>query len=183
MSIKFLNIRSKETRVAKTEPHITAMWASSDRSPNVMQGQDFGWRLAPEVVVQMDQIKNDQAQLLKIATIYNRPLEDVGEPEILAYISDITRDEDAPVADLTDYNDEYQAEIRRLKGLDDTPLAGALTDDELEAELARRKEAQALLDGGSTSETATTTTTTEVPSTTTTTTVAPSTTATTTKSK
>lgn len=180
MSIKFLNIRSKEVRVAKSEPHITAMWASSDRSPNVSQGQDFGWRLAPEVVVEMKQIKNDNTLMLQIAQMYNRPLEDVGEPEILAYISDKTRDEDAPVADDADYTDEYQAEIRRLEGVDETVLAAALTDDELEAELARRREAQALINKASTPQTATTTTTTEAPSTTTTTTEAPSTTTTTT---
>jgi hypothetical protein len=168
MSIKFLNIRSKEVRVARSEPHITAMWASSDRSPNVSQGQDFGWRLAPEVVVEMKQIKGDQNLMLNIAKMYNRPLEDVGEPEILAYISDKTRDEDAPVADDSDYTDEYQAEIRRLEGVEDGPVAGSLTTDELEAELARRREAQALVDGASTAQTVTTTTT-EVPSTTTTT--------------
>lgn len=173
MAIKFLNIRSKEVRVARSEPHITAMWASSDRSPNVSQGQDFGWRLAPEVVVEMKQIKNDHQILLQIAQMYNRPLEDVGEPEILAYISDKTRDEDAPLADDSDYTDEYQAEIRRLEGVEDGPVAGSLTTDELEAELARRREAQALIDGDSTPVTATTTTTTEVPSTTTTAPVAP----------
>lgn len=189
MSIKFFNIRSKEVRIAKTEPHITAMWASSDRSPNVTQGQDFGWRLAPEVVVEMKRIKGDPQLLLNIAQMYNRPLEDVGEPEILSYISDKTRDEDAPVAEEADYTDEYQAEIRRLEGVEDGPAAGSLTTDELEAELSRRREAQALIDGASTPETvtttteapSTTTTTTETPSTTTTTTEVPSTTTTTTK--
>jgi hypothetical protein len=173
MAIKFLNIRSKEVRVARNEPHITAMWASSDRSPNVSQGQDFGWRLAPEVVVEMDAIKADPQLLLQIAQRYNRPLEDVGEPEILAYISDKTRDEDAPVAETGDYTDEYHAEIRRLKGIEDSPVAGSLTTDELEAELARRRDAQSLIDGSSTPQTATTTTTTVAPDTTTTTTVAP----------
>lgn len=179
MSIKFLNIRSNEIAVARTEPHITAMWASSDRSPNVMQGQDFGWRMAPEVVVEMDRIKADPAMMLKLATLYQRPLDDVGEPEILAYISSQTPDDSAPTAQLGDYTEEYQAEIRRLKGIDDGPLAGALTTDELEAELARRREAQALI--STTDQTATTTTTTEVPSTTTTTTEVPSTTTTTTE--
>jgi hypothetical protein len=160
MSIKFFNIRSKEVRVAETEPHITAMWSSSDRSPNITQGQDFGWRLAPEVVVEMKQIKQDMPLLLQIAARYNRPLEDIGEPEILNYISDKTRSADAPVAVEGDYTDEYEQEIRRLEGKEEAPVLAEQTTAELEAELARRKEAQDLLDS-TTTKTATTTTTTK----------------------
>ena len=47
MAIRFLNIRSGEEAVAEDEPQIAALWASSDRSPNITQGQDFGWRIAP----------------------------------------------------------------------------------------------------------------------------------------
>lgn len=115
MAIKFFNIRSREVRVADTEPLITAMWASSDHSPNITQGQDFGWRLAPEVVVEMKKIKQDVLILERIAARYNRPLEDVGEPEILQFISDNTQADSAPVAQEADYSDEYDAEIRRLE--------------------------------------------------------------------
>lgn len=167
MSIKFFNIRSKEVRVAEIEPHITAMWASSDRSPNITQGQDFGWRMAPEVVVEMKHIKQDPQLLTTIAHMYNRPLEDVGEPEILKYISDKTRSEDAPVAEDGDYTDEYEQEIRRLEGKDDVPVLAEQTDSELEAELARRREAKAVIEGKGPE---TVTTTVEVPKSTTTTT-------------
>lgn len=115
MAIKFFNIRSREVRVAETEPLITAMWASSDHSPNITQGQDFGWRLAPEVVVEMKRIKQDVRTLESIAVRFGRPLEDVGEPEILQYISSMTPTDEAPVADEADYTDEYDAEIRRLE--------------------------------------------------------------------
>lgn len=114
MAIKFFNIRSKEVRVADDEPKISALWASSDHSPNITQGQDFGWRLAPEVVVELKSIKQDYQKLLEIAKRYNVLLEDVDEKIILQYISDMTSPEQAPVAQESDYQDEYDAEVRRL---------------------------------------------------------------------
>lgn len=115
MAIKFFNIRSRETLVAETEPQISALWSSSDHSPNITQGQDFGWRLAPEVVVEMKRIKQDAVRLQEIAVRYSRPLEDIGEKEILQYISDRTNVNDAPVAEEQDYSDDYNDEIRRLE--------------------------------------------------------------------
>lgn len=115
MAIKFFNIRTKEVRVAETEPLISALWASSDHSPNITQGQDFGWRLAPEVVVAMKKIKQDVNQLQVIASRYGLPLDAIGEKEVLQYISDKTAPEYAPVAVEADYTDEYEQEIRRLE--------------------------------------------------------------------
>lgn len=115
MPIKFFNIRSRETRVAESEPHIAALWASSDHSPNITQGQDFGWRLAPEVVVEMKQLKQDYEALERIARRYKKQPEDLTEIDILHWISDKTSIEKAPVANPDDYADEYDAEIRRLE--------------------------------------------------------------------
>lgn len=115
MALKFFNIRSREVRVAETPEMIAAMWASSDRGPNANQGQDFGWRLAPEVVVEMRRISRNPAVLQEIAVRYQRPLEDIGEKEVLRYISDRTSTEDAPVAQEGDYEDEYRREISRLE--------------------------------------------------------------------
>lgn len=204
MAIKFFNIRSREVRTADTEPLITAMWASSDRSPNITQGQDFGWRLAPEVVVEMKRIKNSFEKLQEIAVKYGIPLDAVGEPEILTYISDKTSPADAQIAQEGDYTDEYDQEIRRLE-LEDrakaemTPViptstvetTESLADLEKRVELeerlaaahskseARRIEAQA----DSVHRVAEATTPSPVPTTTTTTTVAPKSTTTTTKKR
>lgn len=115
MAIAFFNIRSKETVVAETEPQISALWASSDRSPNITQGQDFGWRLAPAVVVQMKQIKQDYSKLQEIANRARISVEEVDEKAILEYISAHTGTEQAPVADDADYSDEYNDDIRRLQ--------------------------------------------------------------------
>lgn len=114
MAIKFLNIRSGEVRVAETEPHIAAMWASSDHSPNITQGQDFGWRMAPEVVVEMKRIKQDYPTLLQIAQRINKNVDELQESDILMYISAQSTPESAPVAQVADYQDDYDLEVRRL---------------------------------------------------------------------
>lgn len=180
MAIKFFNIRSKEVRVAETEPMISAMWSSSDHSPNITQGQDFGWRLAPEVVVEMKKIKQDRRLLESIAHTYNRPLEDVGEPEILQYISDMTAPEDAAVAQDGDYTDEYEQEIRDLErsAKEEAKAAASsetvtTTTTESLADLEKRVELEERLAAARKPELVeptTTTTTTETPTTTTTTT-------------
>lgn len=150
MAIKFFNIRSKEVRIAETEPQISAMWASSDRSPNITQGQDFGWRLAPDVVVEMKRIKQDEQTLLNIAKRYNMMLEDLDEKAILQYISEKTTAENATVANDDDYTDEYEQEIRRLERKAAADANPTVTTDQT-----------------------VTTTTTEIPTTTTTTTKKP----------
>lgn len=180
--IKFWNIRSKEVRVAMSEPHITAMWASSDHSPNITQGQDFGWRLAPEIVVEMKQIKQDITILTQIAARLNKPLDEIGEPDILLYVSARYDAENAPVAGEGDYTDEYDAAVRnaeREAGLiPGAAPAHELTIDELEAQLAAKK---AERDAAHT--TTIETTRLGIPETTTTTTVAPVVTTTTTDAK
>lgn len=115
MPLKFFNIRSKEVRVAESEPMIAALWSSSDRGPNVSQGQDFGWRLAPEVVVELKRIKSNAAKIQEIAVRYNLPIEEVNERAILKYISDKTSINAAPVAEDGDYEDEYRAEVMELE--------------------------------------------------------------------
>lgn len=115
MAIKYLNIKSGEVRVARTEPQISAMWASSDRSPNITQGQDFGWRLAPEVVAEMEDILSDQVMIQRIAAIQGRPMEDIGEKEVLAYISSKTTETQAPVATEGDYEDDYRDAVKKAR--------------------------------------------------------------------
>ena len=113
--IKFFNIKSKEVRVAETEPQIAALWASSDHSPNITQGQDFGWRLAPEVVVKMKKIKQDYATLTEIARRNLKTPDEVVDIDILAYISATDAGAQTAVANDEDYTDEYNEEIRRLE--------------------------------------------------------------------
>lgn len=136
MPIKFFNIRSKEVQVAETEPQIAALWSSSDHSPNITQGQDFGWRLAPEVVVELKRIKQDIHTLEEIALRYKLSLDAVGEKEILRYISSKTSVAAAPVANEADYTDEYNEEIRRLETATTTiPATDTSTTTEVPVEI------------------------------------------------
>lgn len=135
MAIKFFNIRSKEVVVAETEPQIAALWSSSDHSPNVTQGQDFGWRLAPEVVVQMKRIKQDYDKLMEIARRISKNVDELNEPDILAYISATSATAQNALARDEDYTDEYNEEIRRLeKQQEDTTEETATTTQKSEPE-------------------------------------------------
>lgn len=141
--IKFWNIRNKEIREAETEPQIAALWASSDHSPNITQGQDFGWRLAPEVVVEMKRIKQDYPTLLEIGKQLQKNADELGEIDILHYIS-MTNDRlQQKVAKDEDYTDSYDAEVRRLEKqqpvLADTPLTSSAPVESIE-DLTKRVE-------------------------------------------
>lgn len=191
MAIRFFNIRSGEEAVAETEPHISAMWASSDHSPNISQGQDFGWRMAPAVLVEMKEIKQNPLKLQELASKFGKPLEDINEPDILTYISSKTAAVDAPIADGDDYQDMYDQEVRRLtqEQLDakkaELPKVEATETKESLADLERRVELEERLAAARkvTETPETTTTTTEAESTTTTTTKPVSSTTTTTTKK
>ena len=115
MAIRFFNIRTGLEAVAESEPHIAALWASSDHSPNITQGQDMGWRLAPEVAVELKRIKQDLPTLERIAQRFNKLVEEVGESDILSYISNKTTLDAAPVAKIDDYQDTYDAQVRALE--------------------------------------------------------------------
>lgn len=115
MALKFYNIRSKETRVAESEPMISAMFNSGNLTENSMRGQDFGWRLAPEVVVQMKRIQNDAMTLQRIAIAYQKPVEDIKPTDVLMWISDHTEAEDAPVAQDGDFEEQYLSDIRQME--------------------------------------------------------------------
>lgn len=143
MALNWINIRSGERLVAETEPQIAALWASSDHSPNITQGQDFGWRLSPEVVVEMKKIKQDLGTLEAIARRFGKMVEDVNEIDILHWISNKTALAVAPRPDLNQFEDDYNDAIRKLEGKDPVSMQPSqqLSTEELEAELARRKAA------------------------------------------
>lgn len=177
--IKFFNIRSGETAVAENEPHIAALWSSSDHSPNITQGQDFGWRLAPEIVVELKQIRQDVVQLSQLAARIGKPMDDITEPDILAYISTRYDDANAPIANTDDYQDAYDQEVRRrmqeaedvtVNQVAEGPPVESLEDLQKRVELEERLAAARATPAADVQDTTTTTTTTVAPDPTTTTT-------------
>ena len=144
MSVRYFNIRSGEELVAETEPQIAALWGSSDRGPNVSQGQDFGWRLAPEVVVEMNAIMADPNKKQEIANRFRIMFEDVKESDALTWISNRTDLIDAPVANSDDYANDYQDKIRKLEAEQkkkSIPVTTETTTESL-ADLQKRVELQ-----------------------------------------
>lgn len=122
MAINYYNIRTKETRVADSEPLIYALYNSSNLGVNSNQGQDFGWRLAAEVVVEMNRIFSDPVQITAIASTLNKPYDEINKTDVLFYISNKTSREAAPVVHPGDYDEtEYLAEIKRLQQFDKEP--------------------------------------------------------------
>lgn len=114
--IKFFNINSGETATADTEEKIAALWSSSDRSPNVSQGQDFGWRMAEEVVVELEQIASSRPKLMELASMLEKPANDIKEYDILTYISMKTDETSAPdPSDAPNYKEQYEARVRKMR--------------------------------------------------------------------
>lgn len=146
MAIKYWNQYTDEVRVAQTEPHIAAFFNSSNLGPNALNGQDFGWRLAPEVVVEMRRIRENVSQMESIAIRTKKNIDEINDYDILVFISDKTDVESAPVAQKGDYSDKYVKEIMRLEGKMDPAEDLAARERELakrEADLMQKlKEAE-----------------------------------------
>lgn len=61
--IGFYNIKSGETRHAKTEPQIQGYINSSDMGINASRGQDFGWRLSADWVKLVRAFRRDETKM------------------------------------------------------------------------------------------------------------------------
>lgn len=133
--IKFYNIRSGETRVAEGEPHIAALWACSDRSPNITQGQDFGWRLAPETVVEMQNIMRSPRQMESIAVQAGIIPDNITESDVLAWIAN-KEDKKAQGMETSneDFKSKYEAEIARLQATGQADSKEAIIPEEKKVE-------------------------------------------------
>lgn len=85
--ISFFNIKSGEMRVCEGEPMIAAFWASSNLGPNANKGQDFGWRLSPETITELESIKQDPTKIAGVAAFLGVQRDLVMDSEILFYIA------------------------------------------------------------------------------------------------
>lgn len=126
--ITFENIRTGEkvTFTGEQEAnsrnaHMAAFLNSSDLSPNAgVRGQDFGWRLAPEVVAEMEAIRQDFDTLDRISKRIGIGLDDIKDFHILGYIADRSFAEDAKKARVnvptsSDLEDDYRARVKAAK--------------------------------------------------------------------
>lgn len=129
MAVKFFNIRSGETRTIDpslidptfVEPAITALFNSGNLHVNATRGQDFGWRLAPETIKRIRDIKQDDLQMQRIAVQQQIPLENISETDVLTWIVKDDARKEALKNQQTegDYNAQYEKELREIGVLPD----------------------------------------------------------------
>ena len=87
MAITFFNVNSGEKKTVDTEPLIAAFYNSTDQHVNAMLGQDFGWRLAPDTLVRIQEIKQNGVLMDRIAQAFNIPQGEVSDTDVVRWIS------------------------------------------------------------------------------------------------
>ena len=114
MAIEFFNIRSGERRVVTSEPMIAAFYNSGDQHENSRKGQDFKWRIGASTLKRMQDIREDQVMLDRIAQKFNLPQGEVSDTSILYWISleDARAEAEADRAEEQDYSRQYEEEVR-----------------------------------------------------------------------
>ncbi len=106
-----------ETRTATSVEHIAAFFNSSDEGPNAKNKQDFGWRLAPEDLIELEDLKNDPAVMERIATVFQIPAEDVADYNVLKFMAS-KRFKSAATdtkAEARDYESDYARRVREAR--------------------------------------------------------------------
>ena len=117
IGIVFENIKSGEIRIASTVEHIAAFFNSSDEGPNAKNKQDFGWRLSPEDLVELEKLKQDITVMEKIASAYQIPIEDVADYNVLKYMASTRFNAAARKAQSEgkDYESDYERRVREAR--------------------------------------------------------------------
>lgn len=123
--ITFENIRTGEKvtftgeqEVNARNAHMAAYLNASDLSPNAgVRGQDFGWRLAPEVVAEMQSVREDYDTLERLSKRLGIGMDDLKDFHILSYVAERSFAQDAKLARVneptaTDLEDDYRARVK-----------------------------------------------------------------------
>ncbi len=129
--IKFYNIRSGETRSCETAEQIAAHYNSSNLHVNALVGQDFGWRIAPETVKRMEDVRRDQIVLDRIAQAFNLPQGEVKDVDVLAWIS--MQDQRSKTVEVQqsqdDFEKEYETAVRKIREGEKTDNSDAVKEN------------------------------------------------------
>lgn len=117
IGIVFENIKTGEVRTASTVEHIAAFFNSSDEGPNAKNKQDFGWRLSPEDLAELEEIKEDPAIMAQIAQVYQIPPDEVPDYNVLKFIANRRFSEAARDAQSEgkDYESDYDRRVREAR--------------------------------------------------------------------
>ena len=123
MSIEFRNIKTNERRTLEDPNQIGAFINSSDLHINSNLGQDFGWRLSPEVVRRIERMRQDTDLLEKLSSRLGIGAEDITTIHLVNQISHEDgikkATEQHEEASTGKYQDEYEREIAELRKKDE----------------------------------------------------------------
>ena len=127
MKIKFVNIKPPYEEVSfegtadrnLRSAQIDAYVNSSDMGVNANKGQDFAWRLDPEVAAEFDEIKSDYSRLKAISDASGVTPENITDGQILSYMvsAELSKEasKKAKVENVSTYEDEYRAKVSNAK--------------------------------------------------------------------
>lgn len=148
--INFFNIKTGE-RVSLSRPHqIGAYINSSDLSVNAALGQDFGWRLAPEVIVKLDEFRSDTRTLEDIARRIGTDVSELTTIHLvqhISYLDDLGQKIEAQrEARTPKFQNAYEDEIARRRAeldrewnevpADEKPKAPVVTENPVDEDVA-----------------------------------------------
>ncbi len=134
MHVKFVNIQSDEEvsfeeiadgnlRSAQIDSYVN----SSNMGVNANKGQDFKWRLDPEVAAEYDEIKADYTRLKAISDATGVAPEDITDGQILSYMVSLELSKEvaknAKVENVATYEDAYREKVANAKQRKVTPTA------------------------------------------------------------
>jgi hypothetical protein len=117
VGIIFENIKTGEKRTCTTVEHIAAFFNSSDEGPNAKNKQDFNWRLSPEDLMELEDLKNDLGVMQQIAAVYQIPPEDVEDYNVLKYMASkrFAKIAQQQEADTKDHESDYDRRVREAR--------------------------------------------------------------------
>lgn len=95
------------------QAQMAAYLNSSDMSPNAGMGQDFGWRLSPEIIAQMTAARSDVEILGEISRRLGIDIEDIQDFHILNKIADEDFASDALQARLLEDESSNKADYEK----------------------------------------------------------------------
>lgn len=87
MSVSFFNIKSGEEVSLDDPAHIAAFVNSSDMGKNSNKGQDFMWRIQPELKAKVDKYSDDTAKLEEVSRRLGVPLDSIEVVHVLSQIA------------------------------------------------------------------------------------------------
>ena len=120
MAIEFVNIKTGEKRKLSDPHQIGAFINSSDLHVNSNLGQDFGWRLSPEIVRRAEKMRQDSRLIGDLAYRLGIGVEDI---TVIHLVNEISREDglkervEQPEEE-NRYKAEYEKELEELRKKD-----------------------------------------------------------------